>query len=99
MPFPRTIDITAIADDMIYLYIPDDTFIGTRFQYEICDCENKIFRKGYFLGIRVQIRVADLRDGNYFFNIRTDAANESSFKFEKISGIKNIMRDQKFVCD
>lgn len=99
MPFPETIEISSVADDMIYLYIPDDTFIGTRFQYIICNNDKKVFRKGYFLGTRVQIRIADLKDGNYFLNIRTDAESGHSFRFEKASARKAIMLDKKFTCD
>lgn len=98
MSFHSIIELTSVADDMIYLYIPDDNFIGTRFQYEISNTEDKIFRKGYFLGTRVQLRINDLKDGNYFFNLRADKISEYKFRFEKKSDRK-LMIESEYTCE
>lgn len=85
---PEAVEFPTIVNDMVNIHIHDDALIDIHFQYEIADKEEKILRRGHFFGTRVQIRIAHLPDGRYFFRLHFGETGIHIFCFEKISDMR-----------
>lgn len=63
------VEFPTVVMELLHLRIKDDDTSNPVFEYSIMDSEKKICRKGKFNGFEVQLRVAHLNSGKYFFNL------------------------------
>lgn len=88
MPFlqPSSFQVPSIVtDDMLVIDALDDKLADSVIHYIIADEKDHVCRQGSFRGLRIQMRIAHLKDGIYQLLLK-DAEAGCSFWIQKISG-------------
>lgn len=73
-----------INDDLMIITVLDHLLVDSPIQYVIEDAAARVCRKGSFKGCRIQMRIADLKDGAYQLLLK-NAEGCCSFSIEKVS--------------
>ncbi|MCC6286454.1 MAG: hypothetical protein IT249_01085 [Chitinophagaceae bacterium] len=85
------VEFPSVVMELLHLRIKEENVANPIFEYSITDTEKKICRKGKFNGFEVQLRVAHLNSGKYFFNLNITNGQSVVYTFEKRQRIGNDM--------
>ncbi len=78
------VEFPSVVRELLSLRIKDEELVNPVFEYTITDSEKKVCRKGKFNGLEVQMRVAHLNSGKYYFTLNVTNNGESLvYAFEK----------------
>ncbi len=77
------VEFPSVVMELLHLRIKKDDMPNPVFEYCILDSEKKLCRKGKFNGYEVQLRVAHLNSGKYFFNLNITNGQSVVYTFEK----------------
>lgn len=84
---PPTVNNNVRINDVVYDFMTIEVVNPCLHQqilsYAILDANQRIIRKGNFSGNAVQLRVAHMSEGNYFFCIKCNDDTLSSIPFKK----------------
>jgi len=83
------VEFPTVVMELLHLRIKEDDYSNPVFEYCIMDSEKKVCRKGKFNGFEVQLRVAHLNSGKYFFNLNITNGQSVVYTFEKRGRIGN----------
>lgn len=81
-----SVSIPSIVEDMVTIEIKDNGLADADIHYAITDEGEHICRKGHFRGLRVQLRIAHLKDGIYRFMLRSTENDNCIFSIRKTTG-------------
>lgn len=77
------VEFPSVVMELLHLRIKEEDVSNPVFEYSIMDSEKKVCRKGKFNGFEVQLRVAHLNSGKYFFNLNITDGQSVVYTFEK----------------
>lgn len=78
------VEFPSVVMELLHLRIKEkEDVTNPVFEYSITDTEKKVCRKGKFNGFEVQLRVAHLNSGKYFFNLNITNGQSVVYTFEK----------------
>jgi hypothetical protein len=77
------VDFPSVVRELLSVRIKDEDFSNPVFEYTITDSEKRLCRKGKFSGFEVQLRVAHLNNGKYFFTLNILDGETLVYTFEK----------------
>ncbi|MFT3705730.1 MAG: hypothetical protein QM802_25395 [Agriterribacter sp.] len=77
------VDFPSVVRELLSVKIKEEDLLNPVFEYIITDSEKKICRKGKFNGFEVQLRVAHLNNGKYFFTLNINEEESFVYSFEK----------------
>lgn len=81
---PASVFISTVVEDMVTIEIKDDQLTDADIHYAITDEAEHVCRKGHFRGLRVQLRIAHLKDGLYRFMLQSAGNDNCTFSVRKI---------------
>ncbi|MFT3946866.1 MAG: hypothetical protein QM763_07820 [Agriterribacter sp.] len=85
------VEFPSVVMELLHLRIKEENVPNPVFEYSITDTEKKVCRKGKFNGFEVQLRVAHLNSGRYFFNLNITDGQSAVYTFEKRPRLGNDM--------
>lgn len=77
------VEFPSVVRELLSLRIKDGELVNPVFEYTIADAQKKICRKGKFNGLEVQMRVAHLNSGKYYFTLNVTDGESFVYVFEK----------------
>jgi hypothetical protein len=77
------VEFPSVVRELLSLRIKDEELVNPVFEYTITDSEKKVCRKGKFNGLEVQMRVAHLNSGKYYFTLNVTNGKSFVYAFEK----------------
>ena len=77
------VEFLSVVRELLSLRIKEGELVNPVFEYTITDAQKKICRKGKFNGLEVQMRVAHLNTGKYYFTLNITNGESFVYAFEK----------------